>query len=49
MHYAAGKDGWTEPGVLPQAARLAKIFLGVMGNIQVDFVRQAQDLALDRR
>ena len=35
--------------MLPQAARLAKIFLSVMGNIQVDFVRQAHDLALDGR
>ncbi len=35
--------------MLPQAARLSKILVSVVGNIQVDFIRQAHDLTLNGR
>ena len=35
--------------MLPQAARLSKILLCVVGNIQVNFIRQAHDLTLNGR
>ena len=48
VQQAASRDCWTQPGVLPQAARLSKILVSVVGNIQVNFICQAHDLALTR-
>jgi hypothetical protein len=45
MQQATGEYRWSKPGMLPQAPRFAKISLCVMGNIQVNIIGQALNLA----